>query len=99
MKRKHVDTLQRWSKLKHEQKHSVLTHDEEFSHFIVECILNILSGVIPVDIEQLQQFETELRQLALKTNSFQKKIKILKSNRGNQLLLFISQPCSKILLF
>ena len=96
MKRKHVDTLQRWSKLKHEQKHSVLTHDEEFSHFIVECILNILSGVIPVDIEQLQQFETELRQLALKTNK--KKIKILKSHRGNQLILFISQPCSKILL-
>ena len=78
-----MDTLQRWSKLKHEQKHSVLTHDEEFSHFIVECILNILSGVIPVDIVQLQQFETELRQLALKTVSFQKKIRILKSTKEN----------------
>ena len=75
MKRKHVDTLQRWSKLKHEQKHSVLTHDEEFSHFIVECILNILSGVIPVDIVQLQQFETELRQLALKQLVFRKRSK------------------------
>jgi hypothetical protein len=96
MKKKHVDILHHWSKIKRKQKKEFLS-DEQFISFIIDCLLNILGGTVPINSSEFRKFEKELRILTDKATSTDKRGKILASQRGGQLLLFIASPCVKFL--
>ena len=96
MKKKHVDILHHWSKIKRKQKKEFLS-DEQFISFIIDCLLNILGGTVPINSNEFRKFEKELRILTDKATSTDKRGKILASQRGGQLLLLISSPCVKFL--
>ena len=96
MKKKHVDILHHWSKIKRKQKKEFLS-DEQFISFIIDCLLNILGGTVPINSSEFRKFEKELRILTDKATSTDKRGKILASQRGSQLLLLIASPCVKFL--
>ena len=94
MKKKHVDILHHWSKIKRKQKKEFLS-DEQFISFIIDCLLNILGGTVPINSSEFRKFEKELRILTDKATSTDKRGKILASQRGGQLLLLIASPSVK----
>ena len=94
MKKKHVDILHHWSKIKRKQKKEFLS-DEQFISFIIDCLLNILGGTVPINSSEFRKFEKELRLLTDTATSTDKRCKILASQRGGQLL--IASPCVKFL--
>ena len=96
MKKKHVDILHHWSKIKRKQKKEFLS-DEQFISFIIDCLLNILGGTVPINSSEFRKFKKELRILTDKATSTDKRGKILASQRGGQLLLLIASPCVKFL--
>ena len=96
MKKKHVDILHHWSKIERKQKKEFLS-DEQFISFIIDCLLNILGGTVPINSSEFRKFEKELRILTDKATSTDKRGKILASQRGGQLLLLIASPCVKFL--
>ena len=96
MKKKHVDILHHWSKIKRKQKKEFLS-DEQFISFIIDCLLNILGGTVPINSSEFCKFEKELRLLTDTATSTDKRGKILASQRGSQLLLLIASPCVKFL--
>ena len=96
MKKKHVDILHHWSKIKRKQKKEFLS-DEQFISFIIDCLLNILGGTVPINSSEFQKFEKELRLLTDTATTTDKRGKILASQRGGQLLLLIASPCVKFL--
>ena len=95
MKKKHVDILHHWSKIERKQKEFL--SDEQFISFIIDCLLNILGGKVPINSSEFRKFEKELRILTDKATSTDKRGKILASQRGGQLLLLIASPCVKFL--
>lgn len=98
MKKKHVLTLQHWSNLNEIKRKQVLHNDDNFLYFLTECILNVLGGVVPIDLEELKKFEKELKQLVDPLSDSSRKAKLLSSKRGYKLLVLISTPCTKLLL-
>ena len=98
MKKKHVLTLQHWSNLNKAKRKEALNNDDHFISFLVECILNILAGVVPINLNQLKKFERELKQLTDPKINTERKIKLLASEKGNSLLKLISVPCADLLL-
>ena len=96
MKKKHVDILHHWSKIKRKQKKEFLS-DEQFISFIIDCLLNILGGTVPINRSEFRKFEKELRLLTDTATTTDKRGKILASQRGGQLLLLIASPCVKFL--
>ena len=61
MKKKHVDILQHWPSLEGKLKKNYIRNDEEFISFLTDCLLIILSGVVPIDLQGLKKFEKEER--------------------------------------
>ena len=96
MNKKHVDTLHHRSKIKRKQKKEFLS-DEQFISFIIDCLLNILGGTVPINSSEFRKFEKELRLLTDTATSTDKSGKNLASQRGSQLLLLIASPCVKFL--
>ena len=98
MKKKHVDILQHWPSLDGKLKKNYIRNDEEFISFLTDCLFNILSGVVPIDLKGLKRFEKEVKVLTNKTTKHKTKVDILSSGQGKKLIEFIAIPCIRILI-
>ena len=61
--------LKRWcvnSNTKSKSKRIFLAQDIEFIWFLSDCVMNVLSGDVPINNKELQQFEPQLRQISEK---------------------------------
>ena len=61
-----------------------LFSDSDFIWFLSDCVMNVLSGVVPVNKKELKKFEKFLRQL-LKVGKTER-LKLIKSPSGISLI-------------
>ena len=59
--------------------------------------MNVLSGVVPINKKELQQFEPQLRQLSEKYFSSLERSKLFQTTRGPSLIQLIARPCLEYL--
>ena len=65
MKKKHLLMLKQWANNRNENKAQIKTlHYGDFIWFLSDCGMNVLSGVVPINIVKLKKFEKPLRKLA-----------------------------------
>ena len=67
-----------------------LFSDSDFIWFLSDCVMNVLSGVVPVNKKELKKFEKTLRQLSIRKTE---RLKIIQSPSGNNLIQLIALPC------
>ena len=61
--------LKRWcvsSNPKSRGKQIFLAQDIDFIWFLSDCVMNVLSGVVPINKTEMEKFESQLRQLSEK---------------------------------
>ena len=100
MKKRHLLMLKRWcvnSNPKSKSKRIFLAQDIEFIWFLSDCVMNVLSGVVPINKKELQQFEPQLRQLSEKYFSALERSKLFQTTRGHSLIQLIARPCLEYL--
>ena len=99
MKKRHLLMLKRWcvnSNPKSKSKRIFLAQDIEFIWFLSDCVMNVLSGVVPINKKELQQFEPQLRQLSEKYFSALERSKLFQTTRGHSLIQLIARPYRKM---
>ena len=97
MKKSHVHILKHWHKLDYYERNQKLKEDRSLLLFVLECLHNILNGVVAIDKNELKKFESSIRRLIDKNTSLEKRITHLYTKTGHLLILFISKPCLKTL--
>ena len=88
--------LKQWanSTNKNSNIESELLKDGEFNWFLSDCVMNVLSGVVPVNKKERKKFEKTLRQLSNRKVGKTERLKIIRSPSGNNLIQLISLlPC------
>ena len=86
--------LKQWanSTNKNSNIESELLKDGNFIWFLGDCVMNVLSGVVPVNKKELKKFEKTLRQLSNKKVGKTERLKIIQSPSGNNLIQLIALP-------
>ena len=69
----------------------------EFIWFLSDCVMNVLSGVVPVNKKELKKFEQTLRQLSNRKVGKTKRLKLIQSPSGTSLIQLIALPCIEYL--
>ena len=97
--KKHLLMLKHWgnSTNKNSNIESELLKDGDFIWFLSDCVMNVLSGVVPVNKKELKKFEKTLRQLSNRNLGKTERIKIIQSPSGNNLIQLIALPCIEYL--
>ena len=79
MKNKNLLVLMRWyvnSNPNLKSKRIFLAQDNEFICFLIDCAMNVLSGVVPINNAELKQFYSQLRQSSENYLSVLQRIKL-----------------------
>ena len=100
MKKRHLLKLKRWcvnSDPNSKYKRNFLAQDNEFIWFLNDCVMNVLSGVVPINKKELRQFESQLRQLSEKRFDALQRSKLFQTTRGHSLIRLTARPCLDIL--
>ena len=100
MKKRHLLMLKRWcvnSNPKSKSKRNFLAQNVEFIWFLSDCVMNVLSGVVPINKKELQKFESQLRQLSEKRFDALQSSKLFQTTRGHSLVRLIARPCIQVL--
>ena len=82
---------------KSKSKRIFLAQDIEFIWFLNDSVMKLLSGVVPINKKELQQFEPQLRQLSEKFFSALVRNKLFQTTRGHSLIQLIARPCLEYL--
>ena len=87
--------LKQWAKStnKNSNIESELLKDSDFIWFLSDCVMNVLSGVVPVNKKELKKFEKTLRQLSNRKVGKTERLKIFQSPSLNNLIKLIALPC------
>ena len=99
MKEKHLLMLKQWanSKNKNSNIESELLKDGDFIWLLSDCVMNELSGVVPVNKKELKKFEKTLRQLSNWKVGKTERLRIFQSPSSNNLIQLIAIPCIEYL--
>ena len=65
----------------------------DFIWFLSDCVMNVLSGVVPINKIEFKNFEKPLRKLAEGRIEKSERIKIFRSDSGIRLIKLIALPC------
>ena len=57
MKKSHVHILKHWHKLDYYERNQKLKKDKSLLLFVLECLHNILNGVVAIDKNELKKFK------------------------------------------
>ena len=94
MSEKNLHTLSLLEKLTSIQQQKLLRHcDKEFLRFCCECAINVVNGTVGINVDELKQYEIQLRLLCKRSTSNKERRKFLMSPKGLKLLNFFIQPC------
>ena len=94
MSEKKLHTFSLLEKLTSIQQQKLLRHcDKEFLRFCCECAINVVNGTVGINVDELKQYEIQLRLLCKRSTSNKERRKILMSPKGLKLLNFIIRPC------
>ena len=95
MKKKHLLMFKQWanSTNKNSNIESELLKDCELIWFLSDCVMKVLSGVVPVNKKELKKFEKTLRQLSKRKVGKIERLKIIQSPSGNNLIQLIALTC------
>ena len=69
-----------------------ILHQGDFIWFLSDFVMNVLSGVLPINKVESKKFEKPLRKLADKRVESER-IKIFRSDSGIRLIKLIALPC------
>ena len=99
MKKRRLLMLKRWcvNSNPKKSKRIFLAQDIESIWFLSDCVMNVLSGVVPINKKELQQFEPQLRQLSEKYFSALERSKLFQTTREHSLIQLIARPCLEYL--
>ena len=99
MKKKHLLMLEQWeiTRNKNSNIQSNLIRDSDFIWFLSDCVMNVLSGVVPVNKKELKKFEKILRQLSNRKVGESERLKLIQSPSGTSLIQLIALPCNEYL--
>ena len=70
-----------------------ILHQGDFIWFLSDCVMNVLSGVVPIKKVELKKFEKPLRKLADRRVEKRERIKVFRSDSGIRLIKLIALPC------
>ena len=86
--------LKQWpnSTNKNSNIESELLKDGDFIWFLNDCVMNVLSGVVPVNKKELKNFEKTLRQILNMKVGKTERLKKIQSPSGNNLIQLIALP-------
>ena len=91
--------LKQWAKSTN--KNSInefkLVRDRDFIWFLSDCVMNVLSGVVPVNKKRTEKFEKTLRQLSNRKIGKTEQLKLIQSPSGTNLIQLIALPCIEYL--
>ena len=94
MKRKNLLMLKQWTNKRNENTAQIeILHKVDFIWFLVDCVMNVLSGVVPINKVELKKFEKPLRTLADRQVGKSERINIFRSDSGIRLIKLIALPC------
>ena len=74
-----------------------LVRDSDVIWFLSDCVMNLFSGVIPVNKKELKKFEKTLHILSNRKVGKTERLKIVQSPSGNNLIQLIAIPCIEYL--
>ena len=99
MKKKPLLMLRQWANNTNRNSNIEfkLVRDNDFYWFLSECLMNVLSGVVPVNKKELKKFEKTLRTLSNRKVGKTERLKIFQSPSGNNLIQLIAIPCIEYL--
>ena len=91
--------LKQWanSANKNSNIESELLKNGDFIWLLCDCVMNVLSGVVPVNKKELKKLEKTLRQLSNWKVGKTERLKIIQSPSGNNLIQLIALPCIEYL--
>ena len=86
--------LKQWANKRNENTAQIeIIHQGDFIWFLCDCVMNVLSGVVPINEVELKKFEKSLRKLADRRVGKSERIKIFRSDSGIRLIKLIALPC------
>ena len=81
--------LKQWANKRNENTAQIeILHQGDFIWFLSDCVMNVFSGVVPINKVELKKFEKPLSKLA-----DSERIKIFRSDSGIRLIKLIALPC------
>ena len=91
--------LKQWanSRNKNSNIDSILVRDSDFIWFLSDCVMNVLSGVVPVNKKELKKFEKTLRQHSNRKVGKTERLKLIQYPSGTSLIQLIALPCIEYL--
>ena len=94
MKKKHLLIFKQWANKRNENTAQIeISHQGDFIWFLSNCVMNVLSGVLPINKVEFKKFEKTPRKLAERRVEKSERIKIFPSNSGIRLIKLIALPC------
>ena len=88
--------LKQWAVSKN-QNSTNLKSDSDFIWFLSDCVVNVLSGNVPVNKNELKKFKNILRKLSDRKIGKSQRTKLFLSPSGIKLILLIAKPCAAYL--
>ena len=86
--------LKQWANKRNENTAQIeKLHQGDFIWFLSDCVMNVLSGVVPINKVEFKKFEKTLRKLADMRVEKSERIKIIRSNSGIRLIKLIALRC------
>ena len=72
-------------------------HQGDFIWFLSDCVMNVLSGVVPINDVEFEKFEKQLRKFADRRVGKSARFKIFRTDSGIRLIKLIAFPCMAFL--
>ena len=87
--------LKQWAKSTNKNSiiESKLVRDSDFIWFLSHCVMNVISGIVPVNNKELKKFETTLRQLSKRKLGNTERLKLIRSPSGTNLIQLKALHC------
>ena len=86
--------LKQWVNKRNENTAQIgILHQGDFIWFLSDCVMNVFSGIVPINKVELKKFEKTLRKLADRRVEKSERIKFFRSDSGIRLIKLIALPC------